>query len=403
MPAQWVVKRFRYLFRESLEVNGATPVGEMLSVSGYRGVETKIYDDENRRRTDVELENYRVVRPGQLVVNTMWMNYAGLGVSEILGHVSPAYRSYWISDQLLKRYAHYLLRSEVYVKAYTGHLTGIRPNSLQMSRDSLMTWPVLVPPLEEQRAIVEYLDRETERIDYLIGKQEELVHLLDERKRATVRNAMGGSADSEGTADRLGRHVDILSGFSFPSEQFSADMSDTPLLRGINVKPGRVSWDETVYWRRTAGDGLGKFELAENDVVVAMDQTIVNAGVRVAILERTHLPALLLQRVARIRSSVDLLPRYLFWTLAGPDFLRYIEPIFTGVSVPHLSPSQIAQYRVALPPASEQERVVNEIEHRIEEIDRLREAATRMVGGLSERRRALISAAVTGKLNLRGR
>ena len=116
VPEGWKLEKFRYCFSESPEKISTEIVGEMLSVSGYRGIELKSYDDENRKRTDDELVGYRIVRFGQLVVNTMWLNYAGLGVSEHQGYVSPAYRSYWIRDDLDKRYIHHLMRSEIYVQ-----------------------------------------------------------------------------------------------------------------------------------------------------------------------------------------------------------------------------------------------------------------------------------------------
>jgi type I restriction enzyme S subunit len=149
IPSQWKVEKFRHLFRESSEKINGEVVGPMLSVSGYRGIEIKEYDDENRRRLDEDLQGYRIVRVGQLVVNTMWLNYAGLGVSDFEGHVSPAYRSYYIDEKLDKRFVHHLLRSSIYVQGYTRLLTGIRPNSLQMSRDDLMEFPILGPPKEE--------------------------------------------------------------------------------------------------------------------------------------------------------------------------------------------------------------------------------------------------------------
>ena len=52
VPADWEVKKFRHLFRESPEKIEREVVGPMLSVSGYRGIEVKDYDDENRRRSD---------------------------------------------------------------------------------------------------------------------------------------------------------------------------------------------------------------------------------------------------------------------------------------------------------------------------------------------------------------
>lgn len=179
-------QKFRYVFEESPEKITDEVVGDMLSVSGYRGIEVKQYDDEGRRRTDEELFGYRVVRPGQLVVNTMWLNYAGLGVSEHEGHVSPAYRSYWIDPAMDKRFIHHLMRSGTYVQGYTRLLTGIRPNSLQMGRDDLMVFPVLLPTKSEQTQIARFLDHETARIDALIEEQQRLIELLKEKRQAVI-------------------------------------------------------------------------------------------------------------------------------------------------------------------------------------------------------------------------
>ena len=190
VPEHWEIGKFRHNFSESPEKIETEAVGEMLSVSGYRGIEVKEYDDENRRRLDSELVGYRIVRPGQLVVNTMWLNYAGLGVSDFEGHVSPAYRSYWISEEFDKRFVHHLMRSDRYVKGYTKYLTGIRPNSLQMSRDNLMEFPVLKPPRPEQCTIAAFLDRETAKIDALIAEQQRLIELLKEKRQAVISHAV---------------------------------------------------------------------------------------------------------------------------------------------------------------------------------------------------------------------
>ena len=195
VPSHWTIEKFRHRFRESSEKIETDVVGPMLSVSGYRGIEIKEYDDENRRRRDDELVGYRIVRPGQLVVNTMWLNYAGLGVSAHEGHVSPAYRSYWIRPGLEGRYAHHLMRSSIYVQGYTRLLTGIRPNSLQMSRDDLMEFPVVVPPLAEQAAIAAFLDRETGKINALVEAQTRLIELLKEKRQAIISHAVTRGLD----------------------------------------------------------------------------------------------------------------------------------------------------------------------------------------------------------------
>jgi type I restriction enzyme S subunit len=234
VPEHWDVLKFRHVFTESPEKIENDVVGVMLSVSGYRGIEIKDYGDENRRRSDEDLVGYRVVRPGQLVVNTvlfeqsvdelsevneiielrvgrfplprgkksastdcpnttvntMWLNYAGLGVSDFEGHVSPAYRCYFIDGSFDKRFTHHMMRCGSFVLGYTKFLTGIRPNSLQMSRDDLMAFQLLNPPLAEQSAIASFLDHETGKIDELIAEQERLLALLAEKRQATISHAV---------------------------------------------------------------------------------------------------------------------------------------------------------------------------------------------------------------------
>ena len=178
IPDSWSIERLRFLFTESKERNGSSPVGQMLSISEYRGVIPREYDHEEQKRSDEELENYRVVRPGQLAVNSMWLNHLGLGVSEHTGHVSPAYNVYNISDRLDRRFVHHLMRSSYYLKIYLRYLYGIRPNSFQIKSNDWASLPIIVPDLETQKAIADFLDRETARIDQLIEKKQRLIVTL---------------------------------------------------------------------------------------------------------------------------------------------------------------------------------------------------------------------------------
>ena len=190
VPEHWEIAPFQGLFEMSPEKNGKSIVGEMLSISGYRGVEPKQYESDSQKRTSEQLADYRVVRKGQLAVNTMWLNYAGLGVSEFEGHMSPAYRAYSIRLKLNRRYAHHLLRSSLYVEACTGLMQDIRPNSLQIKNEDFKKIPVLVPPKPEQDRIVAFLDRKTAEIDALIAKKQRQIELLEEQKAILINRAV---------------------------------------------------------------------------------------------------------------------------------------------------------------------------------------------------------------------
>ena len=79
---------------------------------------------------------------------------------------------------------------------------------------------------------------------------------------------------------KCGFYLSILSGFAFPSTGFSDDESDMRLLRGINVGVSRLKWNETVYWRRSPGDGLDVYEMREGDLVIGMDRPLISEGIR---------------------------------------------------------------------------------------------------------------------------
>ncbi|MEA5419294.1 restriction endonuclease subunit S [Spirulina sp. CCNP1310] len=188
----WEVKRLKDIACQSKEKNGNNPIGEMLSVSGYRGIEFKKYDDELKKRTNDELSDYRVVRPGQLVVNTMWLNYRGIGVSKLRGYVSPAYRAYFLNKTTYGNFIHYLMRSDLYVFGYSKYLQGIRPNSLQMKTIDFECLPMLVPPLPEQKAIAHYLDTKTAQIDQIIQTINTQIEKLKELRKTLINDIVTG-------------------------------------------------------------------------------------------------------------------------------------------------------------------------------------------------------------------
>ncbi|HCA01165.1 MAG TPA: hypothetical protein DEO68_03025 [Halomonas campaniensis] len=193
VPRHWSIKRLKDVATQSKEKNRGNPIGEMLSVSGYRGIEIKEYDDELKKRTIEELQDYRVVRPGQLVANTMWLNYRGIGVSSHRGYVSPAYRAYYVSPSIHSVYLHYLMRSDLYVAGYSMYLQGIRPNSLQMKTIDFECLPIVVPSsLKEQMAIAKYLDDKTTQIDSIVSTLNTQIDKLKDLRKALINDVVTG-------------------------------------------------------------------------------------------------------------------------------------------------------------------------------------------------------------------
>lgn len=415
IPAHWNIKKFRYVFEESPEKITDEVVGDMLSVSGYRGIEVKQYDDEGRRRTDEELFGYRVVRPGQMVVNTMWLNYAGLGVSEHEGHVSPAYRSYWIDPVMDKRFIHHLMRSGTYVQGYTQLLTGIRPNSLQMGRDDLMVFPVLLPTKSEQTQIARFLDHETARIDALIGEQQRLIELLKEKRQAVISHAVTKGLDptvpmKDSGVEWLGEvpaHWDVIrvknvarleSGHT-PSKEFPEywENGDIPWVSLNDSKRLKVSdyIEETQFMITALGVKNSSARiLPARSVVFTRDATIGLAAITTKeMCVSQHL-------IAWVCNEGVVIPEFLLLVFYAME--EELDRFTFGATIKTIGMPDIRTLVAPVPPLAEQARVVAEVNTKRELIDQLIRESSAALALYSERRSALISAAVTGKIDVRG-
>ena len=160
---------------------------------------------------------------------------------------------------------------------------------------------------------------------------------------------------------QLGDVSDMLVGFAFKSAGFlDADADGVRILRGDNVQQGYIRWgDKTKKWPTAQCDGLERYQLAEDDVILAMDRPIVGDGLKMAWIRPEDLPALLVQRVCRLRGKPRVaLTNFIRYVLAAPDFSAHIHRITTGANIPHISGKDIAAYEFELPEFDDQARIV---------------------------------------------
>lgn len=413
LPSRWDVRKFRHLFRESPEKIEVEVVGPMLSVSGYRGIEIKEYDDENRRRLDEDLVGYRIVRIGQLVVNTMWLNYAGLGVSDYEGHVSPAYRCYWISDDLDRRFAHHLLRSSVYVQGYTRLLTGIRPNSLQMSRDDLMEFPILLPPLSDQTRIAEFLDNETAKIDELVTEQRWLIELLKEKRQAVISHAVTKGLNPDAPMKPSG--IEGLG--DIPAHWAISKMKWVAQMESGHTPDKKISeyWENgDIPWVSLNDTGY----LKANDYVSDTAHHVTELGIANSSAHILPPRAVVFSRDATIgRCAITTRPmavsqHFIAWICGEciiPEFLllrlrsmtQELDRLTTGATVKTIGMAEVKTLVTTVPPLAEQQALLDWVSAEIGKLDVLTTEAERAIDLLQEHRTALISAAVTGQIDVR--
>nr|WP_249435443.1 restriction endonuclease subunit S [Enterobacter asburiae] len=313
------------------------------------------------------------------------------------GIITSAYLNLACLKHIEPRYAYFLLHSYDLTKVFYGMGGGLRQS---MKFEDLKRLPIIFPPYSEQLSIVQFLDAETAKIDKLICKQSQLIELLKEKRQSVISKVATIRGDEK--ALKLSYCVDLLPGYAFPSSGYHFEKaSNIRLLRGVNVGVDSIRWEDVVYWNVSDKIDLSAFELRERDIVIGMDRPWIAAGARVAEINKEDLPCLLLQRVARVRVNNGYYQPFIKMCLSSFEFKAFIESDLTGVSVPHLSPEQIKSFQIRNINMEQQKRETDKAVYLCNKLTEIENKAYEVIKYLTERRSALISAAVTGKIDVR--
>jgi len=412
VPAYWELKPLWTFYRRTKRTGFEGE--ELLSVYRDYGVIPKSSRDDNFNKPSEDLSPYQLVEPSDLVINKMKAWQGSVAVSDHRGIVSPAYHVFQCLHDEDSRYVHYLMRSLRYITGYLVASKGIRVNQWDLDPQQHRRMPLLVPPLPEQTAIASFLDTETSKIDSLISEQRRLIELLKEKRQAVISHAVTKGLDpsvpmKESGIEWLGevpehwsvQRVKTVSSFvtSGPrgwSERIADDGSLFIQSGDLNDDLGiefseskRVQVDDDAETIRT--------QLFDGDVVVCV--TGAKTG-KVAVCTNVPEIAYVNQHLCLVRPNDNMLPRFLGILLKSEIGLTYFDFSQYGLKQ-GLSLEDVKNAPVFVPPRDEQAEIVQYLEEQLGTFSQLEAQAERAIELLQERRTALISAAVTGKIDVR--
>ncbi|MFJ3697001.1 restriction endonuclease subunit S [Streptomyces sp. NPDC090052] len=407
----WTTTPLRAILRQ---VNRTT-VSELplLGVSLHFGV-TQRQADDGRTAASEDLSNYKVVRPGDVIMNRLGKPHGSVGMSPWRGITSPAYWVIEVGSRLaLPEYVHYLLRSHHLVAEYSRLGKNQPPNQFDISWDSFRSIEVPLPPLEDQRRIADFLDTETTRIDALVASQQRLMSCLSERRTAGVVAAVSGGDHPERRSVTLPWLETLPASWQEIRLGLLARMGS-----GHTPSRSHPEWwlDCTIPWITT-----GEVRQVRDDRIEDLHVTrekISELGLANSSAELCPKGTVFLSRTASagysgvmgcdMATSQDFVtwscgprldPYFLLWCLRAmrPDLLGRLAMGSTHktIYVPDLQ-----MLRIPLPPLSEQVEAVKTIRRQNSWIDILTDKVRRQEELLRERRQALITAAVTGQFDV---
>ncbi len=194
IPEHWETYRFAIICKSKSICNCEEE--ELLSVYLDRGV-IRFSDDSSKRTnpTSKDLSKYQLVEEGDFVLNNQQAWRGSVGVSRYRGIVSPAYFIFELSSIINRNFANYMFRSSAYVSYYYICSKGIGSIQRNLDWNSLKQQKMAIPPLDEQRAIVYYIEEKCQKIDKLASELQSEIDYLKEYKQRLIADCVTGQVN----------------------------------------------------------------------------------------------------------------------------------------------------------------------------------------------------------------
>lgn len=315
-------------------------------------------------------------------------------------------------EDILGIFAHHLFRSIPFQEEFYRYGKGIVADLWSTNYSEMKSIVLAIPPLPEQSAIATVLDRETAKIDALVAEQEKLIELLKEKRQAVISHAVTkgldpnvpmkdsgvewlGEVPSHWEIKRIKHLGEAFNGLTYNPSEISDDSTGTLVLRSSNVQNGIISLEDNVYvtanipekLRVKTGDILicsrnGSRALIGKNAIINEDVSGSTFGVFMMVF----------------RSKIYRYIRYIL----NSELFTFQSSAFLTSTINQLTVQNFNGFEVPVPPSDEQSTIATFLDYETERIDALVTESQRAIDLLKERRAALISAAVTGKIDVRG-
>jgi len=338
-----------------------------------------------------------------------------LGVSRYHGIVSPAYIVCDVTPEVDGWYLHHLLRSRPYIDLYNRLSVGIRLGQWDLRWEDLKRVAVHLPPAEEQRAIVAFVESVNRAVNSLIRAKRRQIELLNEQKRGIIARAVTRGLDPSARLKPSGiqwvgdipEHWEVAAlgvrywiqlGKMLDAKRITGDAL-IPYLRNADVQWDRINCselpmmdiDEQEYDRYLVRPGdLLVCEGGDVGRAAFWDGSLTQCGYQKA-----------LHRL-RPRTTASECPRFLFYVMFAASKLGVFVADGNENTIAHLTAEKLRRHRFGFPPVEEQQRIAHVLDVEMASLSMAAESMAKEIELLREYRTRLIADVVTGKLDVRG-
>ena len=414
IPSHWEMLPGLAVFQENKCKNSDLSVNNVLSLSYGKIIEKK---DINEGLVPAEYNTYQIVHPGYIIIRCTDLQNDKVSLRTGLvkndGIITNAYLGLVVNKEYNYSYIHYFLHAWDITKEIYRHGSGLRQS---LSWLDLRRLPILLPSLQEQEAIANYLDSATSKIDEAIAQQQKMIDLLNERKQIIINNAVTKGLDPNvkmkpSGIDWIG---DIPEGWevkklknvcqAFGRIGFrgysTADLVDEGegciTLSPSNMRDGNMQYSKCTYLSWEKYEESPEIKIFNGDILFVKTGSTYgkSAIVKNLPLESTINPQLLVFKNFLCDNE------FLAYVLQSNVIKTQVELSVIGGTIPTISQQKILNYVFPSPPLNEHKAIVYNIEKKCEPIDKAIKNAESQISLLQERKQIIINDVVTGKVKV---
>ena len=407
IPKHWKLVRAKQLFFP-VDQRSDTGSEELLSVSERFGV-VKRSSANVTMFMAASYQGYKLCWPDDLAINSLWAWSYGLGFSKYHGIISTAYSVFRLKDKerCLPRFYDYFVRSQAFHWELRVRSKGLWKSRYQLSDDSFLAVPMILPPADEQAQIVRYLDAMTAKINKLIRAKKRQIALLQEQKQAIINQAVTRGLDPDVELKDSG--IDWLG--PIPKQWEIKTVKQYFKIRK------QIAGHEGYDVLSITQDGIKIKDISTNEGQMAMSYAGYQL-VRPGDFAMNHMD-LLTGYVDRSNYFGVTSPDYRVFELCDnanchPDFFLYVFQLYykrrifyrygrgaASVGRWRLPAREFLNFVIPVPPIISQKRIVKFVKNNTQNIDKNILAVESQIKILSEYKNSLIAAVVTGKVDVR--
>ena len=404
IPKGWKVCFIKQIMRNK-SIKGY-PDEMVLSLYRDYGVVPKNSRSDNHNVTSEDTSSYKFVEVGDFVINKMKAWQGSMAVSEFQGIISPAYYiCRFTSNEVNKRYIHYLLRNDSYKTEYMRLSSGLRVGQWDLNIDDFLRIKMVLPSLEEQQKIASFLDRKCAEVDEMIALQEKIVEELKAYKHSVITEAVTkglnpdapmrdsgiewiGQIPEHWEVKRLKNIFRLKTGTT--PDGFDIVNEDSEIIPWFT--PSDIS-DDCCELHQSERK-LYKSEVGEIELFPKGSLMFVGIGASAGKLGYSHISGYSNQQITALIPDNCNGKYYYYFLIADRKRLRD-NAFFT--TLPIINNGYLSQNKVVYPPTTEQQAIADYLDEKCGEIDNLISIKLSKIDSLKEYKKSIIYEYVTGK------